>query len=117
MGSNAAGAASLLNRLATGAVVLGTGVSLAQASFYTVDGGERAVLFDRLQGVLNETQSEGMHFLVRATASQLKPPPSHPHPTAAVHPHPTAASQTDASTMAESREPRVAVNIQSNPRP
>ena len=29
-----------------------------------VDGGEQAVLFDRLQGVLEETKGEGTHFLV-----------------------------------------------------
>jgi hypothetical protein len=29
-----------------------------------VDGGEQAVLFDRLKGVLPNTQSEGTHFLV-----------------------------------------------------
>lgn len=69
--ANASKVSALLNRLATGAVVLGTGASLAQASFYTVDGGERAVLFDRLRGVLDDTASEGMHFLVRTR---------HPHP-------------------------------------
>jgi len=64
--ANATKVAGLLNKLATGAVVLGTVSSLAQASLYTVDGGEKAVLFDRLRGVLDETSSEGMHFLVRA---------------------------------------------------
>jgi prohibitin 1 len=29
-----------------------------------VDGGEQAVLFDRLKGVLPETSGEGTHFLV-----------------------------------------------------
>ena len=29
-----------------------------------VDGGEQAVLFDRLSGVLPETKDEGTHFLV-----------------------------------------------------
>ena len=70
--ANATKVAGLLNKLATGAVVLGTVSSLAQASLYTVDGGEKAVLFDRLRGVLDETSSEGMHFLVRP------PPASHP---------------------------------------
>jgi hypothetical protein len=80
--ANASKVSALLNRLATGAVVLGTGASLAQASFYTVDGGERAVLFDRLRGVLNETSAEGMHFLVSAR-HLLRTPcsrSSHRHP-------------------------------------
>lgn len=29
-----------------------------------VDGGERAVIFDRIRGVLKETSDEGTHFLV-----------------------------------------------------
>ena len=30
----------------------------------TVDGGERAVMFDRFRGVLNDTSAEGTHFMV-----------------------------------------------------
>eukprot|EP00892_Ulva_mutabilis_P006406 jgi/Ulvmu1/4137/UM019_0116.1 len=40
-------------------VALGTGVSLAYSALFTVDGGERAVMFDRFQGVLDEVYGEG----------------------------------------------------------
>lgn len=62
MASSSAG--TLLNNVAKVAAGLGIVGSLAQASLYTVDGGEKAVLFDRLRGVLDETQGEGMHILV-----------------------------------------------------
>ena len=44
-------AAQALNNLARAAVGIGAGVSLFQASVYDVDGGFRAVMFDRLRGV------------------------------------------------------------------
>ena len=44
-------AANALNRLAQGAVGLGAAASLIQASIYDVDGGFRAVMFNRLSGV------------------------------------------------------------------
>lgn len=40
-------------------VALGTGVSLAYSALFTVDGGERAVMFDRFRGVLDEVYGEG----------------------------------------------------------
>lgn len=47
-------------------VVIGLGAASAalNATLYTVDGGHRAVLFDRFRGVLDETSGEGTHFLV-----------------------------------------------------
>jgi len=33
-------------------------------SFYTVEGGQRAILFNRITGISNEIYGEGMHFLV-----------------------------------------------------
>eukprot|EP00898_Chlorokybus_atmophyticus_P006784 jgi/Chlat1/7106/Chrsp57S06791 len=60
----AGGAPAALGRLARWAVALGVGGSLLQSSLYTVDGGERAVLFDRIYGVLDKTKGEGTHFLV-----------------------------------------------------
>ncbi|THU59068.1 hypothetical protein C4D60_Mb03t21090 [Musa balbisiana] len=57
-------AVSFLTNVARVAIGLGTGATLLNASLYTVDGGERAVLFDRFRGVLPETVSEGTHFLV-----------------------------------------------------
>ena len=44
-------AAQALNNLAKAAVGLGAGVSLFQSSIYDVDGGYRAVMFDRIRGV------------------------------------------------------------------
>ncbi|XP_066318727.1 prohibitin-3, mitochondrial-like [Miscanthus floridulus] len=57
-------AVSFLTRMAKVAVGLGVAASAATTSFYTVDGGERAVIFDRVRGVLPHTTSEGTHFLV-----------------------------------------------------
>lgn len=44
-------AANALNNLARAAIGIGAGVSLFQSSVYNVDGGFRAVMFDRLRGV------------------------------------------------------------------
>lgn len=63
MGSQQA-AVSFLTNLARAAFGLGASATLLNASLYTVDGGERAVLFDRFRGVLDETIGEGTHFLV-----------------------------------------------------
>ncbi|XP_074559456.1 prohibitin-3, mitochondrial-like [Curcuma longa] len=57
-------AVSFLTNVARAAIGLGAGATLLNASLYTVDGGERAVLFDRFRGVLPETVGEGTHFLV-----------------------------------------------------
>ncbi|GBF91371.1 hypothetical protein Rsub_04111 [Raphidocelis subcapitata] len=61
------GAAALigvLNRVIKYAVAAGMGASALQTSLFTVDGGERAVIFDRFRGVLPEVVSEGTHFRV-----------------------------------------------------
>ncbi|KAH9322250.1 hypothetical protein KI387_016889 [Taxus chinensis] len=57
-------AVSFLTNVARGAVGLGLAASFVNASLYTVDGGERAVLFDRFRGVKEEVVGEGSHFLV-----------------------------------------------------
>jgi len=57
-------AVSFLTRIAKVAAGIGVAASAASTSLYTVDGGERAVIFDRLRGVLPGTESEGTHFLV-----------------------------------------------------
>lgn len=54
----------VVSRIAALAVSVGTGVGLLNASLYTVDGGHRAVLFDRFRGVLDTTVGEGTHFLI-----------------------------------------------------
>lgn len=62
MGSQAA--VSFLTNIARTAFTLGLGGALLSSSLYTVDGGERAVLFDRFSGVSDKTVGEGTHFLV-----------------------------------------------------
>merc|ERR1719199_832009 len=57
-------AAQALNNLARAAVGIGAGVSLFQASVYDVDGGFRAVMFDRLRGVQKGVYGEGTHFRI-----------------------------------------------------
>lgn len=57
-------AASLLTNIAKAAFSLGLGATALNSSLYTVDGGQRAVLFDRFRGVLETTAGEGTHFLV-----------------------------------------------------
>ncbi|TKY49845.1 Prohibitin-3 [Spatholobus suberectus] len=63
MGSSQA-AASLLTSLARTAFGLGAAATVLSSSLYTVDGGQRAVLFDRFRGILDATVGEGTHFLV-----------------------------------------------------
>jgi hypothetical protein len=43
---------------------VGIGAALVASSLYTVDGGERAVIFDRIQGVKPNVSGEGSHFLI-----------------------------------------------------
>ncbi|KAL3636667.1 Prohibitin-3, mitochondrial [Castilleja foliolosa] len=62
MGSQAA--MSFLSNIARAAFGLGLGATALNSSLYTVDGGERAVLFDRFRGVIDETVGEGTHFLI-----------------------------------------------------
>lgn len=63
MGSNPA-AVSFLTNLARTALGLGAASSVLNASIYNVDGGQRAVIFDRVRGVLDKTADEGTHFLI-----------------------------------------------------
>lgn len=55
---------TVLNRVIKYAVGLGVGASALQLSLFNVDGGERAVIFDRFRGVLPESVGEGTHFRV-----------------------------------------------------
>lgn len=59
-----ASATKALAGIARVALTLGIGGSIVNASLYTVDGGHRAVLFDRYRGVLEDTVGEGTHFLI-----------------------------------------------------
>ncbi len=53
-----------MGALAKWTLVLGTGAAAVSSSLYTVDGGERAVIFDRLSGVKQTVTGEGTHFLL-----------------------------------------------------
>lgn len=57
-------AANALNNLARAAIGIGAGASLFQASVYNVDGGFRAVMFDRISGVQESVKGEGTHFRI-----------------------------------------------------
>lgn len=57
-------AVNLLTNLAKAAFGLGAAATVVNSSLYTVDGGQRAVLFDRFRGVLDSTVGEGTHFLI-----------------------------------------------------
>jgi len=59
-----AATSSVLNTIAKGAIGLGAGISLFQSSIYNVDGGFRAVMFDRLRGVQDGVKGEGSHFRI-----------------------------------------------------
>jgi len=64
MGNAKKMAASFLNKVAAlgvGAAVIGGVVNTA---LYNVDGGHRAVIFDRFQGVKQDVTGEGTHFLI-----------------------------------------------------
>jgi prohibitin 1 len=57
-------AVSFLTKVAKVAAGVGVAASAVSTSLYTVDGGERAVIFDRFRGVLPDTVGEGTHFRV-----------------------------------------------------
>lgn len=57
-------AVTFLTNLARAAFGIGTAATVANSALYTVDGGQRAVLFDRFRGVIDETVGEGTHFLI-----------------------------------------------------
>ena len=57
-------AARLFNALTKLGVGIATAGTIASTSLYTVDGGYRAVIFDRFAGVKNYVVGEGTHFLI-----------------------------------------------------
>lgn len=46
------------------AVPAGIAITLAQSAMYDVEGGKRAVIFDRLNGVQSSVIGEGTHFII-----------------------------------------------------
>lgn len=57
-------AGKLLESLSRWAIPIAAGVSGLQYSMYNVEGGHRAVIFDRLRGVLPVAVTEGTHFVI-----------------------------------------------------
>jgi len=57
-------AAQLLNTIGKLGVGLAIGASVINTALYNVDGGSRAVIFDRFTGVKPTVMGEGTHFLI-----------------------------------------------------
>merc|ERR1711976_707320 len=57
-------AAQIFNRLGQLGVGLALAGGVANSALYNVDGGHRAVMFDRFRGVLPEVTGEGTHFMI-----------------------------------------------------
>ncbi|KAI9216504.1 band 7 family-domain-containing protein [Blastocladiella britannica] len=57
-------ASRFIDRFTQLAVVLGASASLAQAAMFDVQGGQRALIFDRRNGIRDEVIGEGTHFLI-----------------------------------------------------
>ncbi|ODQ63297.1 hypothetical protein NADFUDRAFT_80662 [Nadsonia fulvescens var. elongata DSM 6958] len=57
-------ATRLINLISRLAIPVGVAVTLTESSMYDVQGGNRAVIFDRLSGVQKQVIGEGTHFLV-----------------------------------------------------
>jgi len=53
-----------LSTVAKLAVGVGGAAFISQECLYNVDGGERAVIFDRFRGVLSQVEGEGTHFRI-----------------------------------------------------
>ncbi|KAI8370610.1 prohibitin-1 [Radiomyces spectabilis] len=56
--------AAVLQKIAKYAIPVGLAVGGIQSALYDVQGGYRAVIFDRIQGVKSVSVGEGTHFLV-----------------------------------------------------
>ncbi|CAD8188308.1 unnamed protein product [Paramecium octaurelia] len=56
--------------LTAGSVLVGGGI-LFKSFFYTVDGGQRGLIFDRFQGVKETVYGEGMHFFIPVIQSPI----------------------------------------------
>lgn len=59
-----AGIQKLLGRLGYVGIGLAVAGGVAQSALYNVDGGQRAVIFDRFSGVKPDVSGEGTHFLI-----------------------------------------------------
>ncbi|KAI6174846.1 Band 7 protein domain containing protein [Aphelenchoides bicaudatus] len=59
-----AAAQKILGRLGQLGIGLAVAGGIAQSALYNVDGGQRAVIFDRFSGVKDAVVGEGTHFLI-----------------------------------------------------
>jgi prohibitin 1 len=59
-----AAAQKALGRLGQIGIGLAVAGGIAQSALYNVDGGQRAVIFDRFSGVKDNVSGEGTHFLI-----------------------------------------------------
>merc|ERR1711963_1081733 len=57
-------AAQIFNRIGQLGVGLAVAGGVVQSALYNVDGGHRAVMFDRFRGVLPSVTGEGTHFMI-----------------------------------------------------
>jgi len=57
-------AANVFNRIGQLGVGLAVAGGVAQSALYNVDGGYRAVMFDRFRGILPTVTGEGTHFMI-----------------------------------------------------
>lgn len=57
-------AAQIFNRLGQLGVGLAIAGGVVNSALYNVDGGHRAVMFDRFRGVLPQVTGEGTHFMI-----------------------------------------------------
>jgi len=56
--------AAILNRLGQLGVGLAVGGAVVNSALFNVDGGHRAVIFDRFSGIKKEVVGEGTHFMI-----------------------------------------------------
>jgi prohibitin 1 len=56
--------AALLNRLGQLGMGVAIGGAVINSALFNVDGGHRAVIFDRFQGIKKEVVGEGTHFMI-----------------------------------------------------
>jgi len=64
MGSRADSLSKALLNLSRFSIAAGAAVGVLQSSVYVVDGGQRAVVFNRFTGVEEQVRGEGLHFKI-----------------------------------------------------
>jgi len=61
----------LSNKLTTVGVGIAVAAGVVNSALYNVDGGHRAVIFDRLAGVKDQVKGEGTHFMIPVLQSPI----------------------------------------------